>query len=169
MATPPPPPNFDPSGFIGPSPSQAALGGLNLPLITLVGHGLDAFIRKATHFETEWLRESREVIQSIVEQLAQEAQYRSPYLYGILQGAHLADSFIEGDSPTGVVHIDPDVTHPILGGRPVDYGARIHGEDRPWFGWTVEETADDIIRDHEAELTNVYAELFSGGASEGMF
>lgn len=124
--------------------------------------GFDELIAATIGFDSKYESKAEEVIPGITRELREEAQTRSPYLYGVLQSAHLDETMHADDSYMGVVHINPEVWHPILGGRPVDYGHRIHTQDgRPWFGWTVDEEAERIIGKYGAQLGEVYVDALS--------
>lgn len=181
MAAPPPPPNFaddwlpDIGGSGGSSPytlyQQGLITQTNLPLFKIITAGFDQFIRKTYQIDRDWAKESLEILADITEEVREAAQERSPYLYGILHDAHrdTVDADLDGDL-WGIVHIATDVWHPILGGQPHLYGARIHGEDRPWFGWTADEAAPEIIERHAGRLVDVYAHHIGGeGISGGIF
>lgn len=105
-----------------------------------------------------------ETIKAITKDIRIAAQERSPYLFGVLHGAH-RDEYIGNIGRFGNfgrVYIDPEVVHPVLGGHPYDYGAKIHNFDRPWFLWTATEDAPDIIEKHGAELVGRFDQIFSG-------
>ena len=75
---------------------------------------------------------------------------RSPILYGVLRMAHRAEI-----SPTkGHIFIDPTVVHPVLGGRPVIYGAKLHREGRPWFDQTVQQDVPEILAKYTADFVD---------------
>lgn len=106
----------------------------------------------------KYIEESGRVVDEKLELITRDvriaAQDRSPYLYGVLHGAH-RDEFV-GDigrwGNFGRVFIDPSITHPIMGGRPYEYGQRLHIGGRPWFLWTVEQDAPGIIERHGGEI-----------------
>lgn len=109
--------------------------------------------------------DSGKAVSAMVSELRREAMPRSPYLYGVLRNAHYSETRYVSGHWVGVVTIDPSVVHHILGGRPANYGARIHGEDRPWFEWTVVQEADRIIDKHSGEIVSAYLQLWGDGGS----
>lgn len=114
--------------------------------------------------ERSWDRESAKVLAEIAKKLRKAAQTRSPYLYGVLREAHF-DTLIKDSSfwggQAGLVAIDPQATHHILGGRPNIYGAEIHagirGDHRPWFAWTLEQQGPSIIEKGGNELLGIFS------------
>lgn len=98
-----------------------------------------------------------------VERLLLAAQAISPYLYGVLQGAHRGTVTPEPDGATGRLFIDPSVVHPVLGGRPVVYGTEIHNEDRPWmqtaFAQLEDSIAQGIIDDTTAAVEFIFRQV----------
>lgn len=115
--------------------------------------------------ERKWDKESEKILASTARKVRIAAQPRSPYLYGVLRGAHfdtlLKDSSFWGGQ-AGLVAIDPNVEHHILGGRPNVYGAEIHagsrGAHRPWFAWTLEQDVPSILEETGNELKGIYSE-----------
>ena len=151
----PPEPKGPPASFL----AQDYARGLS---IRIEERGFDEFIAESLVFDGTYQSEAAHIMPGITKEFRAAAQDRSPYLYGILQSAHMDETVQDGDSYMGIVRIDPGIWHPILGGRPVDYGHRIHTEDgRPWFGWTVEQEADRIINKYGADLADVYTDLFT--------
>ncbi len=115
--------------------------------------------------EKNWDRQSGRELRKIARNLRKAAQPRSPYLYGVLKAAHfdtlLKDSSFWGGQ-AGLVAIDPEVVHHVLGGRPNVYGAEIHagsrGAHRPWFVWTLEQQGPSIIEAGGNEMLGIYSE-----------
>jgi len=69
----------------------------------------------------------------------------APYLTGTLRAAH-RERMLE--AALGEVFIDPTVINPILGGRPVEYGAMVHqvpGKD--WMRRTADEDSRAIVNE----------------------
>lgn len=143
-------------------PWDASFYAAGPPMIDIQEEGFDEFIAAGLMFDSAYESRVAMVIPGITRELREQAQERSPWLYGILSGAHLNETFGQGDEMEGVVHIDPTVWHPVLGGRPVDYGHRIHTQEgRPWFVWTIAEEADRIIQKYGAELIDVVGDVFN--------
>lgn len=126
--------------------------------------GFRQLVDDINSLEDNWNKESARVLAKAARELRRAAQPRSPYLYGVLRAAHfdtlLQDSsFWEGQA--GLVAIDPQAVHHILGGRPNIYGAEIHaglrGEHRPWFAQTLERQGQSIIEESGDELTGIYS------------
>lgn len=135
-------------------PLQPNWEGPNVGLTHIVNWGLAQLQQDIIEFEAEYREEANKVLYRIAQRLSQHAQRRSPYLYGILHGAHRAE--LQNDA--GVVFIDPNVWHPYLGGHPAVYGAEIHAGVRPnarpnpWFETTVQQDADRIVREEGSEI-----------------
>lgn len=127
--------------------------------------GFKQLVRDIDKLEANWDKKSAKELTKIAKNLRMAAQPRSPYLYGVLRGAHfdtlLKDSSFWGGQ-AGLVAIDPEVTHYVLGGRPNVYGAEIHagsrGAHRPWFAWTLEQQGPSIIEEGGNEFKGIYAE-----------
>lgn len=136
--------------------------------ITLRPEGFRELVRDINSLEANWDKESEQKLRDIAKKLRTAAQPRSPYLYGVLRGAHF-DTLLK--SPTfwggkaGLVAINPGTEHHILGGRPNIYGAEIHaglrGAHRPWFAQTIEQDAPSIMEEGADELAGVYAEYLN--------
>ena len=117
---------------------------------------------KTFDIERTYKIDSAKAISAIARDLNQEAMPRSPYLYGVLREAHFSETRAAGENWLGVVTIDTRVIHHILGGKPAEYGARIHEEGRPWFEMTVRQEADRIVEKHAGKLVNAYQQLWGG-------
>jgi hypothetical protein len=130
--------------------------------------GFDELLRSIKMLEANWKRESEHILRDIARRLRVAAQPRSPYLYGVLRGAHF-DTLLKNSTfwggMAGLVAINPGREHPILGGRPNIYGAEIHaglrGAHRPWFAQTVEQDAPSIMEEGGDELVGIYAEYLN--------
>ena len=142
------------------SSQQAALA-MGIPLFIIHTRGFDKLVFDIGELESNFDKDSKEVLRKGSKLFREATQERSPYLYGILRGAHF-DDLIEGDDPMGLVAIDPSVWHPILGGYPNEYGARIHGEGRPWFAWTIDQEGDRIMGNIGSELAGIYPSYLGG-------
>jgi len=116
----------------------------------------------------KWDKESEKILGETATKVRKAAQPRSPYLYGVLRSAHfdtlLRDSTFWGGR-AGLVAIDPQAEHHILGGRPNIYGAEIHaglrGARRPWFADTIAQDVPSILEETGNELKGVYAEYLN--------
>ena len=132
------------------------------------GIGFDELEDDIDLFEKKWDDEAAKILAEAARRLRKAAQPRSPYLYGVLRGAHF-DTLIEDSSfwndQAGLVAIDPSVWHPILGGQPNIYGAEIHaglkGPPRPWFAWTIEQEGASIIEESGGDLIGVYSKYIN--------
>lgn len=118
---------------------------------------------KSFDIERAYKIDSAKAITAMVRDLREAAMPRSPYLYGVLRSAHFSETRDVAGSWKGVVSIDPQVIHHTLGGRPAEYGARLHQEGRPWFEWTVQLSADRIIDKHAGTLISAYSQLWGEG------
>ena len=122
--------------------------------------GWKELLRIWNAFEKEQKVAVPRVIEKITITLKPLVQRRSPYLYGILRGAHIATTEGRGHDATGVIGIHPATTHPVLGGRPATYGLRIHNEEgRPWFEQTVEADAERVVMKYGASLGEMYTNV----------
>jgi hypothetical protein len=101
---------------------------------------------------------STEALKVIAAQFLAETQYRSPYWTGHLRMHHT--SFVKDygyEEVLGIVAIDPGAPeHPILGGRPSDYGHRLHEEGRPWFARTIMEAGHQIMQRNLSLFMSIY-------------
>lgn len=130
-------------------------------IIRIYEMGFDKLISDINNLESKWDEESKKVLAKAAELFREAARERSPYLYGILRGAHFSDVEETTDGPVGLVAIS-DAWHPIMGGYASDYGPRIHSEDRPWFAWTVEQESSRIMSEVGADMKSIYAEHLGG-------
>lgn len=129
-------------------------------LITLNDEGFSELNVILSGFQKEQDKAAAEIIKKITQEMLRETQKRSPYLYGILRGAHLMQMEKQGGSERGIIGIHPATTHPILGGRPSVYGLRIHNEDgRPWFLWTIQDHAERILQEYGSSLGEMYTNI----------
>ena len=120
---------------------------------------------KSFDIERAYKIDSAKAITAIVRELRDQTMPRSPYLFGVLRSAHFSETRDVAGHWKGVVSIDPQVVHHILGGRPAEYGARLHQEGRPWFEWTVIQEADRIVEKHAGTLVSAYSQLWGEGGS----
>ena len=107
--------------------------------------------------------DSAKAITAMVRELKEQAMPKSPYLFGVLRGAHISETRDVAGHWKGVVTIDTQVVHHILGGRPAEYGAKLHQEGRPWFEWTVITQADRIIEKHAGTIVSAYSQIWGEG------
>lgn len=137
----------------------------DLTFIQIQLQAVDKLLRDIDDQEREWRNDSRKHLGDIAREFRQQAQLRSPYLFGILQGSHFDEVIeIEGE-PAGLVSLKR-VEHPYIGGFTDEYGPRIHNYDnppRPWFSWTVEQEAQGIISKYSSEIASSYLTAFEGG------
>lgn len=137
--------------------------GRATPLITIQAVGFDKIINDIAELERNWARESRDVLGEGAKLFKEAAQKRSPYLYGVLRGAHFDEVTKELEDPVGIVSI-LHTRHHVLGGYADDYGPRIHREGRPWFGWTIEQEGSRILGKIGASYARVYEENLPGSS-----
>jgi len=84
-------------------------------------------------------------------ELSIEASEVAPFLYGVLSSAHRGE--VKGKMAR--VFIDPSVVHPVLGGKPAQYGAELHESGRPWFQWTLERHGERVTKEAGNQITAV--------------
>ena len=142
------------------------MGGLGR--VTIFQRGFDKLIRDVESLEANWDQDSKGVLAKAARMFRVSAQERSPYLYGILRGAHFDEVNESADGPYGLVSISA-AHHPILGGYADEYGPRIHAEDRPWFAWTIEQESSRIMGEVGSEMLGVYGKHLSGSGVSGIF
>lgn len=100
--------------------------------------------------------------------LRDRAAARSPWLYGVLSKSHRwrYERGVYGFG-LGVAHItldiDPDIEHPILGGKPVEYGPEVH-DRKPWFyGWTIDQEWPEIKSRTLKEVEQIFVDAWEHG------
>lgn len=93
--------------------------------------------------------------------LAGYATTISPYLYGVLASAHRSEAYATSpEEMEGRVFIDERVVHPVLGGKPVLYGAVLH-DSVPWFDMTMAAKEDEIVALWEREIYGSWDDVFA--------
>ena len=143
-------------------------GGQGGGWVRITSSGFDELVRDINNLERNWKKESEQKLRDIAKNIRIAAEPRSPYLYGVLRGAHfdtlLKDASFWGGQ-AGLVAINPGAKHHILGGRPNVYGAEIHaglrGHRRPWFAETVAQDVPSIMEEGGDELKGIYAEYLN--------
>jgi hypothetical protein len=71
----------------------------------------------------------------------------APYYTGTLASSHRGEIEVGSGFVEGVIHLDPSVTNPVLGGKPVEYGPVVH-TSQPWLlEWTVDWLIHDLLPD----------------------
>lgn len=117
---------------------------------------LEAVLRQ---FDNEYNEAAKDIITKITQEGLKVVKPRSPYLYGILRGAHLAQFGGSGANFEGVIGIHPATVHPILGGRPSVYGLRLHNAGRPWFAQSFWQDLPAIVKEYGAGLGELYLNI----------
>ena len=130
--------------------------------------GMDKLIRDVENLEANWDKESRGVLAEGAKLFKEAAQERSPYLYGVLRGAHFSETGDSAEGQYGLVSIS-DAWHHVLGGYASDYGPKIHADDRPWFGWTIEQEGSRIMAEIGAEIADIYGKNLPGNTISIIF
>ncbi|MCK5611837.1 hypothetical protein KAR91_58750, partial [Candidatus Pacearchaeota archaeon] len=133
-----------------------------MPLVTITAVDFEKIINDIATFESNWNADSKKVLAEGGSLFSKAAQKRSPYLYGVLRGAHYS-RMADGDDgdPIAIVTI-AHTPHHVLGGYADDYGPRIHREGRPWFGHTIEQEGAQIMDKIGASMVRVFNKRLKG-------
>jgi hypothetical protein len=138
-----------------------------MPLVTITAVDFEKIINDIATLESNWNADSKKVLAEGGSLFSKATAKRSPYLYGVLRGAHYS-RMAEDDGPIAIITV-AHTPHHILGGYADDYGPRIHREGRPWFSWAIEQEGARIMEKIGASYARVFKTRLkgtSGGTSE---
>lgn len=90
----------------------------------------------------------------------------APYYTGTLAASHRGEVETGPGTITGVIFLDPSITNPVLGGKPVEYGPEVH-VSQPWLlEWTMDWLIHDLLPETGDEILDAVLEYLVSAYGE---
>lgn len=92
----------------------------------------------------------------ITSEYGEKWEEESPFLTGSLASATREQVIFD----TGRVFIDPSTVNPILGGKPSEYGPKVHDERNPWVERVFYSETARIVKEGQEIIWSAMDEVF---------